>query len=716
MLGIDLLVAGTAIVAGKQVYQKTYRRRQAERFLRPMPSSSTPALPTFYNRLRATYRHLSTLPWYSVANRPGEHTPGPLAPPQERYTEDRLNRDLAFSAASSALACAGAIGFLPLSLISLSGMMYGAMQLFHRVYLDYARERKVKSELIIAIGMTTFIATGQFILGNLSMLAYFTYQKLLQQVVGKAEQHLYDVFRLHPRTVWLLADGAEIETPYADLQPYDVVVVYAGETIPVDGVITTGSAWVDQHLLTGEANPVEVAYGDEVFASTVVLAGCIGVAVSKTGEATMASHIGSVLYQTAYFQDDKVLRAERLADDLVLPFLGMSVLSIPFVGLLGAAAASQAHPKRGLSLVAPISLLNFLNIASQQGILIKDGRSLELLGQIDTMVFDKTGTLTLQQPSVGRIRTCAAYTEQEVLTYAAAAEYKQSHPIAHAILQAAEARHLPLLEVEETIYEVGYGLTVRVGQHCVRVGSARFIEQLGFMLPEALQQAVEACYRKGHSLVIVALDEELAGAIELHTTVRPEAKRVIEELRRQYGITSMYMLSGDHDVPTQKLADDLGIDHYVAQVSPEQKADVIERLQSEGKSVCFVGDGINDAIALKKAQASVSLRGASTIATDTAQVVLMDGSLNQLVPLFDLAQAYDVNMRHNIMAVLVPLGIGLGGGFMWQFSLAHVIGCHFIGLLASLGNAMLPMVQYQPPETELAMPQLPASPTQNVSP
>ncbi|WP_179131131.1 heavy metal translocating P-type ATPase [Candidatus Entotheonella palauensis] len=712
MLGIDLLVAGTALIAGKQAYERNHRRRQAERFLRPVPPSSAPALPTFYNRLRATYRHFSTPPWYSVANRPDGPSSGQLASPQDLYTEDRLNRDLAFSAASSALACAGAIGFLPLSLISLSGMMYGAMQLFHRVYLDYARERKMKSELIIAIGMTAFITTGQFILGNLAMLSYFAYQKLLQQVVGKAEQHLYDVFRLQPRTVWLLADGAEIETPYDDLQPHDVVVVYAGETIPVDGVITTGSAWVDQHLLTGEAKPVDVSCGDEVFASTVVLAGRIGVAVDKTGAATMASKIGEVLHQTAYFQDDKVLRAERVADDLVLPFLGLSVLSIPWIGLLGAVAASQAHPKRGLSLVAPISLLNFLNIASQQGILIKDGRSLELLGQIDTIVFDKTGTLTLQQPCVGRIYTCAAYTEQDVLTYAAAAEYKQAHPIALAIIEAAQAQQLPLLEVEETAYEVGYGLTVWVGEHCVRVGSTRFIEQLGLKLPEVLQQAVDAGYREGHSLVLVALDEELAGAIELHSTVRPEAKGVIEALRQQYGITSMYMLSGDHDVPTRKLADDLGMDHYVAQVSPEQKADLIERLQGEGKSVCFVGDGINDAIALKKAQASVSLRGASTIATDTAQVILMDGSLNQLVPLFDLAQAYDTNMRHNFMTVLVPLGIGLGGVFMWQFSLAHVIGCHFIGLFASLGNAMLPMVQYEPPETELPMPQLPASPGQ----
>ncbi len=706
MFGIGLLMVGGAVLAGKQAYQKQYRRWQVERFLRPIPAPSVPALPSLYDRLKASYRQFSTPPWYSVANRSADPASGELAPPQYDYSEDRLNRDLAFSAASSMFAFAGAIGFAPLGLISLFGMMYGATQLFQQIFRDFLYERTVKSELIIAIGMTTLMATGQFILGNLAMLTYFAYQKLLQQVLGKAEQHLYDVFRLHPRTVWVLVDGAEIETPYEDLQPEDVVVVHAGETIPVDGMITTGSALVDQHLLTGEAQPVEVALGTEVFASTVVLAGRIGVAVGKTGEATMAAHIGDVLHQTSYFQDDKVLQAERLADDLVLPFLGMSVMSVPFIGPLGAVAATQTHPKRSLSLVAPISLLNFLNIASQQGILIKDGRSLEQLGQIDTIVFDKTGTLTRAQPTVGPIHKCGAYTEQDVLTYAAAAEYKQSHPIAHAILEAAEAQQLSLFAVDETTYEVGYGLSVRVGHRHVRVGSARFMEQLGLPLPETLQSAVEACYRDGHSLVMVALDEELAGAIELHTTVRPEAKRVISELRRQYGITSMYMLSGDHDIPTQKLANDLGIDHYVAEVSPQQKADLIDRLQSEGRSVCFVGDGINDAIALKKAQASVSLRGASTIATDTAQVVLMDGSLNQLVPLFDLAQAYGVNMRRNFMAVLLPLGFGLGGVFMWQFSLAHVIGCQFIGLLASLGNAMLPIIQYQPPETELPLPQL----------
>ena len=204
-----------------------------------------------------------------------------------------------------------------------------------------------------------------------------------------------------------------------------------------------------------------------------------------------------------------------------------------------------------------------------------------------------------------------------------------------------------------------------------------------------------SCY----SLVYVALDGQLAGAIELHATIRPEAKGIISELRqRGFGI---YIISGDHEKPTKKLAQELGIEHYFAETLPENKANLIEQLQKapkghdKGKAVCFVGDGINDSIALKTANVSISLRGASTIATDTAQIVLMDGSLKPLLQLFEIATELENNMKGNLLATIVPSVITIGGAFFLHFGVLSAIWLYNVGLLAGVVNAMWPLIKYQ---------------------
>jgi P-type E1-E2 ATPase len=378
-----------------------------------------------------------------------------------------------------------------------------------------------------------------------------------------------------------------------------------------------------------------------------------------------------------------------------VPTLLTSALSLPLVGPYGALAILNAHFKHRMGIVAPISIMNFLNLASQSGILIKDGRTLDLLNQVDTIVFDKTGTLTKEQPYVGSIYTCAAYDANAVLTFAAAAEYKQTHPIAKAILQEARVRQLPLPNINEAEYKVGYGLSVAIGQQLVQVGSDRFMEMTGTVIPAAIRNTLECCYTQGHSLVLVAVDNQLVGAIELCPTMRPEVKTIITQLRQRHHIKSIYIISGDHETPTRRLAQELSIDHYFAKALPENKADIIEQLQHEGKFVCYIGDGINDSIALKKSQVSVSLRGASTVATDTAQIVLMDESLKQFVDLFDLAQEFDGNMRTSFMCLFIPTLVGIGGVFFMSFGLVHTMILTSVGLSGGMLNAMVPLLKSQ---------------------
>jgi Cu2+-exporting ATPase len=344
-----------------------------------------------------------------------------------------------------------------------------------------------------------------------------------------------------------------------------------------------------------------------------------------------------------------------------------------------------------MRVVAPISVLNFLKIASEKGILIKDGRALEALQTIDTVVFDKTGTLTREQPCVGAIMTYNSQTENKILCYAAAAEYKQKHPIALAILEEAQNRKLDLPMIDEAGYEVGYGLKVRLDDKLIRVGSARFMEIEHIDIPENFRQFQTKSHEQGISLVYVAINEQLGGAIELQTTIRPESFDVISNLQKR-GMNTV-IISGDHEEPTRKLSEKLSIKQYFAETLPENKAELIEKMQKNGRKVCFVGDGINDSIALKKANVSISLRGASTIATDTAQIILMDESLKQLTYLFDLADRLDKNLRVNFITALIPGLMCVGGVYLFHLGVIAAGIMYNVSLGVGVGNAMLPKLK-----------------------
>ena len=274
-----------------------------------------------------------------------------------------------------------------------------------------------------------------------------------------------------------------------------------------------------------------------------------------------------------------------------------------------------------------------------------------------------------------------------MLTYAAAAERRHTHPIALAIVQAAQACDLPLPSLDDAHYQLGYGITVMIDGGQVRVGSARFMQQERITIPPVIEQTIADAYRRGVSVVLVAVNTHLAGVLELQATLRPEVRQVINALRQRN--LALHILSGDHTQPTQQLADDLGIEHYAAEVLPDEKAKVIADLQAAGKSVCFVGDGINDTLAMKEAVVSVSLRGATTAATDTAHVVLMHQDLRQLLALFKLQRACQRSTRASIVSILGPAVISVTGALFFGTGIAFTEYMNHGSFPLSVANAML---------------------------
>ena len=607
--------------------------------------------------------------------------------------EKTLDRYLKLSVGALGLTTLDFLFKLPfLTLASIPILAYIFWGFVPIVYQQITKERRIGIDFINLLFGVLMLASG--LVGLLAFVStiYFGAEKVSLKTRDRSKKQLVDIFGGLPKMVWVLHDGVEIQRALDTLQAGDIVVVNAGEMIPADGVLLEGVSSIDQHALTGEAQPVEKEVGDPVFATTVVLSGRILVKIEQAGKTTVAAQIGEVMNNTAGYQSSVELRGEVIANKAIIPTLITGGLTTVLLGVHSGMAALTTYCGYNVRLTAPISLLNFLSLASKQGTLVKDGLALETIEKVDTVIFDKTGTLTQTQPHVGAIHPLDGYTEDDILSFAAGAEHRQSHPIAKAILQAAAAADLSVPDLAEAAYEVGYGLTVKLTNgHQIRVGSVKFMRMEAVDITPAVKKIQADCDTNGYTLIYVAVDDHLAGVIELHATLRPETSSIVQKLQ-QRGLR-LYIISGDQEQPTRRLANQLGIDDYFAEVLPQDKARLVEQLQNEGRTVCFVGDGINDSIALKQADVSISLRGATTIATDAAQVILLDGTLQNLPTLFELVDSLNKNMKFNFASSVLPAAISLVGIYTLHFGIIKVVLIDSAGLFIGLANASLPALK-----------------------
>lgn len=620
--------------------------------------------------------------------------------PYERH----INRNLGLSGVITTLALATApLHPLIQLVVTVPLAFYVVKGIYVRAYQSLAQQRQLTLPVLSAINVTALWLGGYYLVGGLIFLLIHVGMKLSLVTEDRSHKRLSNVFGQQPNKVWVLSDGVEVEISFDQLQVGDLLVVSAGQMIAADGIIVQGHASIDQQRLTGESQPAEKGVGDTVLTATVVLAGQIHVCVEKTGKATVAAQIGEMLNKTASYQMAITSKAYQIANKSVAPTLLAAGLALLTVGYSGMVAITSTVFGFNLFISGPMALLNYLNVASRRRILIKDGRSLELLTTIDTVVFDKTGTLTLEQPHVTQIHPFAELNSDTLLAYAAAIEQRQTHPIARAILTFAKEQNVQLPAIDDARYEVGYGIQAWIEGRLVRLGSDRFMGLEQVVLPPAVQALQEACHAQGHSLVMVAVADQLVGAIELEPTIRPEAKAVIDELRQRN--LAFYIISGDQEGPTRKLAQTLGIDNYFANTLPENKAQLVEQLQQDGRAVCFVGDGINDSIALKKANVSISLSGATSVATDTAQIVLMDATLQQLPLLFKLAEEMDANLKTSMALAIVP-GLGIWAGvFFLHLGILGAAAIYEASLWVGMANAFRPLLTYREAPDKISSPQ-----------
>lgn len=624
---------------------------------------------------------------------------GALANAEHQEELDKLDLDLTICSVSVPVAAAAQFAFPPLLPVAAGLFAYTAIPSIKGAYDVVVKERRLGVDLLDSVVVIGCLGTLQIFPGAVLAWCLSLGRLLVKKTEDNSRKMLLNAFGKQPRFVWLVKDGAEIEVSLDKVGEGDIVAVHTGDMVPVDGHIVDGMAMIDQHALTGESTPAEKGVGDRVYASTILVAGKIFVSVEQAGSETASAKITQILNDTAGYKLTSQNKGERLADTAVLPTLVMGGLAYSTLGPFGAVAVVNCDLGTGIRMAAPLAMLSSLALCAQKGILVKDGRALELMNEVDTVLFDKTGTLTRERPEVGEIVTANGHHPEEVLLYAAAAERKFHHPIALAILHKAEETGLVLPETDETQYKVGYGISVGVNGHTIRVGSRRYMEMEGISIPAAVDSKLEAVHSDGDTMVMVAIDDHLGGALELKAALRPEVKDIIQGLR-QRGIKHLAIISGDHEAPTKKLAEELGMDRYFAQVLPADKADYVEKLQQEGRKVCFVGDGINDSIALKQANVSISLRGATSIATDTAHIVFMEQGLGKLCELRDISRSLDKNIQRSWGMILAPNIACVAGVFTLGFGIGASVVANNVAAIGALVNGVWPMREVAKLEAE----------------
>jgi heavy metal translocating P-type ATPase len=585
---------------------------------------------------------------------------------EELALEESLNHNKDISIFSTGALALGNV--IPLAgPLGMAAYVYALAPHLRVVEDSLRKNRRINVDSLFLFADVLALLSGSYIAAAFSLYLIQTGKLGVLRATDSSRKHIQHLFSDIPDKVWVVQDGIEIEASLKTLKPDDIVVLHGGKVIPVDGVITEGFAGIDQQALTGESQLAEKGPGDRVFANTILMNGRILVKVEKSGAETTANQIAEILFKSIDYKSQNQLAGERWADALTTPMFYTSLVLLPLIGPVSTTVFINAHIGMRIRILAPMVTLKYISLASREGLLVKDGRALEKFLDIDTILFDKTGTLTYEEPEVTEIISADTHTVEEIIRYAAIAEQKLAHPIAKAILNKANELKVSFPDIDDSCYSIGYGIRVESSGETIQAGSLRYLEGEDILISgkwHVLQESEQQC---GGTFIFLAVNRDVIGALQLQPRTRHDMTEVIARLRQQ-GIKYMAIVSGDRDIPTRLLADQLGMDGYFANVLPQKKAEIVTNLQNQGKKVCFIGDGINDSMALKQADVSISLAGANTIAKDMAEIVLMDGHIGSINELHEISRDLEKNLLKSLKLSIAPGFVNVLGAFMFQFN------------------------------------------------
>lgn len=497
---------------------------------------------------------------------------------------------------------------------------------------------------------------------------------------GKTSEAITKLMDLAPKTALLERDGREVEVPVEQVAVGDIVRVKPGSSIPVDGVILEGSTSVDEAAITGESIPVEKQPGDSVIAATINKAGFVRVKAAKVGDDTTFSQIIRLVEDASSSKAPIAKIADRIAGVFVPVVMGIALLTA-IVWLASGAEFEFALSCAicvlviscpcALGLATPVAIMVGTGKGAENGILIKSGEALEVTHSIQSVVLDKTGTITQGKPVVTDLVTEKGK-EREFLALAASMEAKSEHPLAEAIMEKAKEEGVALLDTQEFAAIPGRGIRAVIGGRTYYAGNQKLMEENGIRLKDSVQQ-MDRMAEDGKTPLLFADDQEVIGIVGAADIVKPTSARAIRELKK-LGI-EVIMLTGDNKRTAAAIQRQLGIDTVIAEVLPQDKEREVARLQESGRRVAMVGDGMNDAPALARADVGIAIGAGTDVAIESADIVLMKNDLLDVVTAVGLSKAVIRNIKENLFwaffynACGIPLAAGVFyNAFGWKLS------------------------------------------------
>lgn len=548
---------------------------------------------------------------------------------------------------------------------------------------------------VVSIDLLVTIAViGAFIIGEYNESAIVTFLFLFgsyleQRTLKKTRESIRSLSEMAPQTAQVVAgDGTVTTVDVDDVAIGDHVLVKAGGQVPVDGTVITGSAFVNEASITGEAQLIKKEVGASVYSGAIVDNGTLTVVANQVGDDTTFAQIVELVEEA---QDSKS-PAEKFIDRFATYYTPAVLVLALVVGLITrdfklAITILVLGCPGALVIGAPVSIVAGIGNGAKNGVLIKGGEVVNTMAGIDTMVFDKTGTLTKGETAVAQV---VNYTKNqaEALKLAAAVEKQSDHPLATAVVKYAQAQgvtDLPLIGQIETLK--GLGVKAQVGEHLIQIGRAKLLTDAGIELTAEQLATIEASQRAGQSTVLVAIDQMLALVIGIADTVKPEAKVALARLKKA-GVKKLVMLTGDNEQTAAAIAREVGITEFHANLLPAEKVDYLKRYQAKGQKVAFIGDGINDSPSLALADIGIAMGSGTDVAIETSDIVLMQSTLSEVVYADYLTKATARNTVQNIVIAVGTVALLLLGLILGYVQMASGMLVHEISILVVILNAM----------------------------
>ena len=588
---------------------------------------------------------------------------------------------------------------------------------FYKGLWDGIMARASNMDTLIAIGTTAaylYSATVTIIPGYFPfesvyfetaaiIITLILIGKLLEtRTKEKASSAVRKLLDLQPKMAKVLrrkegGDKEEVEIPIEQVQESDIMIIRPGERIPTDGTVIEGSSSIDESAITGESIPVDKTKGDEVIGATINKSGLVRVRATKVGQDTVLSQIITLVEEARTGKAHMQRLVDQVAKYFVPAVLGIAIgvgLGWYFIGGIGVTFSLLAFVSViiiacpcALGIATPAALMMGTGKGAENGILFKGGEYLEIANKVKTVVFDKTGTLTRGKPSVTNIIDLSGLGEAEILRLAAIAESGSEHPLGLAVINIAKEKGIIVSNPDSFEAVSGHGLRASYAVHTILIGNRKLMRDNNIPVGEEIDTTLSALETEGKTATLIAIDNKLAGIIAIADTIKNNAKQAIDSLKSM-GI-EVIMLTGDDERTAKAVASQIGIDRVIAQVLPQEKEQVISRLRErEKKIVAMVGDGINDAPALARADLGIALGSGTDVAKETGGIILIKGDIRDVVTALDLGRKTVSKIKQNLFwAFAYNTGlIPIAGGILVPFLGVGIFG--WLPMLAGLAMAM----------------------------